>query len=63
MERDSSGGGDSSRKEQGEGQQCNGNSDGSAFAPSDLQSNDDDPGLRRKIRSKYRDLINSMQRK
>lgn len=63
MERDSSGGGDSSRKEQREGQQCNGNSDGSAFAPSDLQSNDDDPGLRRKIRSKYRDLINSMQRK
>uniref|UniRef100_UPI0037E8C0BE non-structural maintenance of chromosomes element 4 homolog A n=1 Tax=Semicossyphus pulcher TaxID=241346 RepID=UPI0037E8C0BE len=33
----------------------------SAFAPGDLPEDDNDPGLRREIRSKYRDLINTIQ--
>lgn len=32
------------------------------FGADDLQGDDNDPGLRREIRSKYRDLINSVQR-
>lgn len=35
---------------------------GCAFGPADLQDDDNDPGLRREIRTKYRDLINSVQR-
>lgn len=34
----------------------------SAFGSADLPVDHNDPGLRREIRSKYRDLINSVQR-
>ncbi|KAM7385780.1 hypothetical protein PAMP_001837 [Pampus punctatissimus] len=37
-----------------------GDDGGAAFGPTDRQD-DDNPGLRREIRSKYRDLINSVQ--
>ena len=45
---------------QGDGEEA-----GSDFSPAGLQDDDDDNdlGLRREIRSKYRDLINSVQRK
>lgn len=46
----------------GDQQQSNGDDGGGAFGSSDLQNEDGDPGLRREIRSKYRDLINSVQR-
>ncbi|XP_020508292.3 non-structural maintenance of chromosomes element 4 homolog A [Labrus bergylta] len=39
----------------------NGDGGESAFDPGDLQDEDNDPGLRREIRSKYRDLINTIQ--
>lgn len=45
----------------GDHQQSDGDESGSAFGPGDLHSDDGDPGLRREIRSKYRDLINSVQ--
>lgn len=43
-------------------QHSDGDDGDGAFAPSDLQDDENDPGLRREIRSKYRDLINSVQR-
>lgn len=43
-------------------QHSDGEDGGSAFGPADLQDDDKDPGLRREIRTKYRDLINSVQR-
>ena len=43
-------------------QQSDGDNGGCDFGPADLQDDDNDPGLRREIRSKYRDLINSVQR-
>ncbi|XP_036980875.1 non-structural maintenance of chromosomes element 4 homolog A [Acanthopagrus latus] len=42
-------------------QQSDGDNGGCDFGPADLQDDDNDPGLRREIRSKYRDLINSVQ--
>ncbi|XP_074532039.1 non-structural maintenance of chromosomes element 4 homolog A [Halichoeres trimaculatus] len=39
----------------------NGDEAGVAFSPGDLQDEDSDPGRRREIRSKYRDLINTIQ--
>lgn len=42
-------------------QQQAGDGDDGGFDPADLQDEDSDPGLRREIRSKYRDLINSVQ--
>lgn len=45
----------------GDQQQSDGEEGGSGFGPTDLQS-DDNASLRREIRSKYRDLINSVQR-
>ncbi|XP_058507727.1 non-structural maintenance of chromosomes element 4 homolog A [Solea solea] len=42
-------------------QQRNGEDGNAAFTPSDLQSDDDDPTLRKAVRSRYRDLINSIQ--
>lgn len=41
------------------GEQSDG--DDGDYDPADLQDDDHDPGLRREIRSKYRDLINSVQ--
>ncbi|XP_028279227.1 non-structural maintenance of chromosomes element 4 homolog A isoform X2 [Parambassis ranga] len=35
--------------------------EGSDFGPADLQNNENDPSLRREIRSKYRELISSVQ--
>lgn len=43
-------------------QQNNGDDGERAFVAGDLHDDDNDPGLRREIRSKYRDLINSVQR-
>ncbi|KAF0027333.1 hypothetical protein F2P81_020074 [Scophthalmus maximus] len=40
-------------------QQSNGGDSG--YGPTDLQDDDNDPGLRREIRSRYRELINSVQ--
>ncbi|XP_038593149.1 non-structural maintenance of chromosomes element 4 homolog A [Micropterus salmoides] len=48
-------------RRKGDQQQSDGGDAGSAFGPADLQEDDNDPGLRREIRSKYRDLINSVQ--
>lgn len=49
-------------RRKGDQQQSDGEDGGCAFGPSDLQNDGNDPGLRREIRSKYRDLINSVQR-
>lgn len=43
-------------------QQSDGDEGGSDIGPADLQDDDNDQGLRREIRSKYRDLISSVQR-
>lgn len=43
-------------------QQSDGDQGGSDIGPADLQDDDNDQGLRREIRSKYRDLISSVQR-
>ncbi|XP_042357773.1 non-structural maintenance of chromosomes element 4 homolog A [Plectropomus leopardus] len=43
------------------GDQHQGDGDDGGFGAADLQDDDNDPGLRREIRSKYRDLINSVQ--
>nr|XP_020452858.1 LOW QUALITY PROTEIN: non-structural maintenance of chromosomes element 4 homolog A-like [Monopterus albus] len=45
----------------GEQQQNDGDDGDGAFGPADLQDDEGDPSLRREIRSKYRDLINSVQ--
>ncbi|KAI3363101.1 hypothetical protein L3Q82_011743, partial [Scortum barcoo] len=50
----------SAGRRRGEQQQA-GDGDDGGFDPADLQDEDSDPGLRREIRSKYRDLINSVQ--
>ncbi|XP_039857015.1 non-structural maintenance of chromosomes element 4 homolog A-like isoform X2 [Simochromis diagramma] len=42
-------------------QQSDGDEGGSDIGPADLQDDDNDQGLRREIRSKYRDLISSVQ--
>lgn len=42
-------------------QQLNEEGSVSHFGPADLQDDDNDPSLRREIRSKYRDLISSVQ--
>lgn len=49
-------------QQQQQQQQSDGDEGDSSFGPTDLQDDDNDPGLRREIRSKYRDLINSVQR-
>ena len=49
-------------EQQQQQQQSDGDNGGCDFGPADLQDDDNDPGLRREIRSKYRDLINSVQR-
>nr|XP_046258355.1 non-structural maintenance of chromosomes element 4 homolog A [Scatophagus argus]XP_046258356.1 non-structural maintenance of chromosomes element 4 homolog A [Scatophagus argus]XP_046258357.1 non-structural maintenance of chromosomes element 4 homolog A [Scatophagus argus]XP_046258358.1 non-structural maintenance of chromosomes element 4 homolog A [Scatophagus argus] len=51
----------SAGRRKGEQQQHDGDGGGCSFSPADLQDDDSDPGLRREIRSKYRDLINSVQ--
>ncbi|XP_068183583.1 non-structural maintenance of chromosomes element 4 homolog A [Antennarius striatus] len=45
----------------GDPQQSHGEEGGGGFGSSNLQKQNGDPGLRREIRSKYRDLINSVQ--
>lgn len=50
--------GSAGRRQVRQGDGDDGDSD---FGPADLQNDDHDPGLRREIRSKYRDLINSVQ--
>ena len=39
-----------------------GDDDEAGCSPADMQDEDNDPARRREIRSKYRDLINSVQR-
>ncbi|XP_029305673.1 non-structural maintenance of chromosomes element 4 homolog A [Cottoperca gobio] len=51
----------SASRRKGEQQQSDGDNSGGDFGPTDMQDEDNDPGLRREIRSKYRDLINSVQ--
>ncbi|XP_059215473.1 non-structural maintenance of chromosomes element 4 homolog A [Centropristis striata] len=46
-------------RRKGDQQQSDGGDGG--LGPADLHDEDNDPGLRREIRSKYRDLINSVQ--
>ncbi|XP_042290028.1 non-structural maintenance of chromosomes element 4 homolog A [Thunnus thynnus] len=53
--------GASGRRKGDQQQRSDGDDGGSAFSPADLLDEDNDPGLRREIRSKYRDLINSVQ--
>ncbi|TKS85397.1 Non-structural maintenance of chromosomes element 4 -like protein A [Collichthys lucidus] len=48
-------------RKKGDPQQSEAEDGGSTLCPADLQDDDNDPGLRREIRSKYRDLINSVQ--
>lgn len=48
-------------RRRGDQQQGDGEDGGNSFDPTELQDDDNDPGLRREIRSKYRDLINSVQ--
>ncbi len=50
------------RGRNGDQEESDGDEGSSSFGPPDLQNDDSDPGLRREIRSKYRDLINSVQR-
>ncbi|TDH01111.1 hypothetical protein EPR50_G00176880 [Perca flavescens] len=50
----------SAGRRKGNQQQDDGDDGGCAIGPPDLQDEDNDPGLRREIRSKYRDLINSV---
>lgn len=50
------------RRSEQQQQQSDADDGDSSFGPTDLQDDDNDPGLRREIRSKYRDLINSVQR-
>ncbi|XP_031158011.1 non-structural maintenance of chromosomes element 4 homolog A [Sander lucioperca] len=50
----------SAGRRKGSQQQGDGDDGGLAIGPPDLQDEDNDPGLRREIRSKYRDLINSV---
>ncbi|XP_047458225.1 non-structural maintenance of chromosomes element 4 homolog A [Mugil cephalus] len=51
----------SAGRRRGERHQSDGDEAGGDIGPTDLQDNDNDPGLRREIRSKYRDLISSVQ--
>lgn len=46
----------------GDRQQSDGEDGGGAFGPSVRLDDSNDTGLRREIRSKYRDLITSVQR-
>ncbi|XP_040034301.2 non-structural maintenance of chromosomes element 4 homolog A [Gasterosteus aculeatus] len=48
-------------RRKGERQQSEEDDGDCNFGADDLQGDDNDPGLRREIRSKYRDLINSVQ--
>lgn len=52
----------SAGRRRGDQRTCDEDDGGRDFGPADLQDDDGDPGLRREIRSKYRDLINSVQR-
>ncbi|KAM9345327.1 non-structural maintenance of chromosomes element 4 homolog A [Symphorus nematophorus] len=53
--------GSAGRRRGDQQQHSDGDDGGSNLGPADLQDEDNDPGLRREIRSKYRDLINSVQ--
>ncbi|XP_029377294.1 non-structural maintenance of chromosomes element 4 homolog A [Echeneis naucrates] len=53
--------GSGSGRRRGDQPQTDGDGGDSAIGSNDLQDDDNDPGLRREIRSKYRDLINSVQ--
>lgn len=69
MRRARGGGDDEAPRQNGSGgrrsrdqQHSDGDDGDTAIGPADLQDDENDPGLRREIRSKYRDLINSVQR-
>lgn len=53
--------GSAGRRRGDQQQHSDGEDGGPSLGPGDLQDEDNDPGLRREIRSKYRDLINSVQ--
>ncbi|XP_041644870.1 non-structural maintenance of chromosomes element 4 homolog A [Cheilinus undulatus] len=53
--------GTTSRRRGGQHQASNRDRDEGAFDPGNPEDDDNDPGLRREIRSKYRDLINTIQ--
>lgn len=48
--------------ERGDAAVGGGDDDEAGCSPADMQDEDNDPARRREIRSKYRDLINSVQR-